>query len=113
MIALTLDEVAVKLKKSDGRAVLRLAANDPTFPINRKVKPHLVLDEDLDAWIRAGYTDKAKRMLKGEICTDEASGESGRSASEVLDRLLEQPIKSVQKLLNTSSTPNCGTGKTG
>ena len=113
MTALTLKEVAAKLHKSDERGVLRLASADPSFPINRKVKPHLVLEEDLDAWIREGYTDEAKRMLRGETCTDEVNGESGRSASEALDRLLGHPIKSVRKLSNTNSTPNFGTGKTG
>jgi hypothetical protein len=64
--------------------VLRMAATDPTFPINRKLKPNIVMQDDLETWVRRGYSESAKRMLRGEPDPDGAAAIAARELEELL-----------------------------
>ena len=109
MAILTLKDAAPVLSVKNARAVRRLIRQDPTLPFAKKGKRWLVVDTDLEKWVRGGYSDRATKLLEDQ-CTD---GEgSGTSASEALDALLKQPTGKGQKPLNTSSTRRRGTAAT-
>ena len=75
---LTLAEAAPILQRKNARSVRKFIRDNPTVPW-RKIGGKIVfLVADLEEWIRHGYSEPARKLLKGEPCLSEE--ESGGSA---------------------------------